>query len=388
MVRKVFVIINFQLSTVPYLTPDLLVGYYIIMAMNKKIITKKQKNLLSVIYDYIKNTGYPPTFEEMRETLNVSSNQSIIDFLAKLEKQGFIKKNEASARSLTILPLGYDILDKPQLIPFLGVTVAGMPMEANEILGEWQSVSSDVKKLKGELFLLKISGDSMINAGIDNNDVVLVKSEKEFISGDIVLAYNNGEATIKRFISNNKPPYTYLKPENPKYPIIPLIEGMEIKGKVISILKNGYWKPIKSNTKIISQYNKVDEVKSQKPYFERRDIVIYKDDILKFNSIPQSSVDLIITSPPYNIDIHYNSNGDNLTYEDYLDFTKKWIKKCFDLAKNEGRFLLNIPLDKNKGGQKSVGADITKIAKDIGWKYHSTIIWNEGNISRRTAWGS
>ena len=50
--------------------------------------------------------------------------------------------------------------------------------------------------------------------------------------------------------------------------------------------------------------------------------------------------------------------------------------------------MLNIPLDKNKGGQKSVGADITKIAKDVGWKYHSTIIWNEGNISRRTAWGS
>src|SRR3989344_110510 len=245
MVRKVFVIINFQLSTVPYLTPDLLVGYYIIMAMNKKIITKKQKNLLSVIYDYIKNTGYPPTFEEMRETLNVSSNQSIIDFLAKLEKQGFIKKNEASARSLTILPLGYDILDKPQLIPFLGVTVAGMPMEANEILGEWQSVSSDVKKLKGELFLLKISCDSMINAGIDNNDVVLVKSEKEFISGDIVLANNNGEATVKRFMSDDKPPYVYLKRENPNYKNILFTDDVRLKGKVISVLKSERWQSVK-----------------------------------------------------------------------------------------------------------------------------------------------
>ena len=58
------------------------------------------------------------------------------------------------------------------------------------------------------------------------------------------------------------------------------------------------------------------------------------------------------------------------------------------MAKVEGRLLLNIPLDKNKGGQKSVGADFTQIAKTIGWKYHSTIVWNEGNISRRTAWGS
>ena len=132
----------------------------------------------------------------------------------------------------------------------------------------------------------------------------------------------------------------------------------------------------------------VNSISSKKLYFLRNGVAIYKDDILKFDSIPNNSVDLIITSPPYNVDIHYNEHADNLNYEDYLEFTKKWIKKCFELAKNEGRFLLNIPLDKNKGGQKSVGADITKIAKDVGWKYHSTIIWNEGNISRRTAWGS
>ena len=127
---------------------------------------------------------------------------------------------------------------------------------------------------------------------------------------------------------------------------------------------------------------------SPPPYFKGKNVSIYKGDILKIKSIPAGSIDLIITSPPYNVDIHYNSHKDDLSYEDYLEFTKKWIEKCFALAKHEGRFLLNIPLDKNKGGQKSVGADITKIAKDIGWKYHSTIIWNEGNISRRTAWGS
>jgi len=124
------------------------------------------------------------------------------------------------------------------------------------------------------------------------------------------------------------------------------------------------------------------------PYFESKDIAIYKDDFLKINAIPEFSIDLIVTSPPYNVDIHYNAHRDNLSYEDYLGFTKKWIAKCYDLAKDDGRFCLNIPLDKNKGGQQSVGADITKIVKDIGWKYHSTIIWNEGNISRRTAWGS
>jgi len=139
------------------------------------------------------------------------------------------------------------------------------------------------------------------------------------------------------------------------------------------------------NAEVVKNIN-TKTVKS--PYFERENVLIYKDDILKIDAIPAGSIDLIVTSPPYNVDIHYNSHADNLTYEDYLEFTQKWIKKCYELSRSEGRFLLNIPLDKNKGGQKSVGADITKIAKDVGWKYHSTIIWNEGNISRRTAWGS
>lgn len=134
--------------------------------------------------------------------------------------------------------------------------------------------------------------------------------------------------------------------------------------------------------------NEKDIFRTHKPYFEKDSITVYHDDILKITAIPENSIDLIVTSPPYNVDINYNSNADNLTYEDYLEFTKQWIQKCYKFAKDDGRFCLNIPLDKNKGGQQSVYADITKIAKDTGWKYHSTIIWNEGNISRRTAWGS
>ncbi|MDO8528296.1 MAG: site-specific DNA-methyltransferase [Nanoarchaeota archaeon] len=130
------------------------------------------------------------------------------------------------------------------------------------------------------------------------------------------------------------------------------------------------------------------KTKNKIPYFKTKNIKIFNEDILKIDSIPENSIDLIITSPPYNIDIHYNSHPDNLSYEEYLEFTQKWLKKCYSLVNESGRMCLNIPLDKNKGGQQSVGADITNIAKNVGWKYHSTIIWNEGNISRRTAWGS
>ena len=123
-------------------------------------------------------------------------------------------------------------------------------------------------------------------------------------------------------------------------------------------------------------------------FYEAKGIKIVNEDFLKTRKIPASSVDLIVTSPPYNVDIRYRSHNDKLTYEDYLEFSRKWIAKCYELAKDDGRFCLNIPLDKNKNGQQSMGADLTMIAKSTGWKYHSTIIWNEGNISRRTAWGS
>jgi repressor LexA len=211
-------------------------------------ITKRQKELLSIIYGYIKDTGYPPTFEEMRERLGIASNQSVIDFLEKLKRNDVIKRNERVARSITILPLGYKILGQPPLVASLGVTSAGAPIEAIEISGEWQtlpSIMGGLEKMKSEIFLLKISGDSMINAGIKDGDVVLVKSQKEFVSKDIVLAQIGDESTIKRFISEDKPPYVYLKPENPKYEIIPFTDEAELKGKVISILKNGYWKPVK-----------------------------------------------------------------------------------------------------------------------------------------------
>ena len=128
--------------------------------------------------------------------------------------------------------------------------------------------------------------------------------------------------------------------------------------------------------------------KSSGIYFQNEKFTLIHDDILTTSRVEDNSVDLVLTSPPYNVDIQYNSHKDDVSYADYLEFSKKWMMRCFEWLKEDGRFCLNVPLDKNKGGQQSVGADLTTIAKDVGFHYHSTIVWNEGNISRRTAWGS
>jgi len=113
---------------------------------------------------------------------------------------------------------------------------------------------------------------------------------------------------------------------------------------------------------------------------------IIQDDFLTTKEVPDNSVDLVVTSPPYNLGIAYGEYVDDR--QDYLSFSCSWISKCFTLLKSSGRLCINIPIDTNKNGQQSIGADITNIAKDIGFGYQSTIVWNEGNISRRTAWGS
>lgn len=123
-------------------------------------------------------------------------------------------------------------------------------------------------------------------------------------------------------------------------------------------------------------------------FFAAENISLYHDDFLSFNDLPPESVDLIVTSPPYDVDIQYDGYTDNIPYDKYLEFLAAALEKCYQLAKPDGRLCLNIPLDKNKGGQQSVYADIVTIAKKIGWHYHTTIVWNEQNISRRTAWGS
>ena len=90
-------------------------------------------------------------------------------------------------------------------------------------------------------------------------------------------------------------------------------------------------------------------------------------DSLDSDLFKDSFVDLTVTSPPYNVGIVYHSSNDDKEYQDYLDFTEKWLTNLYRWTKETGRLCLNIPLDKNKGGQKSVGADITTIAQRAGF---------------------
>ena len=348
------------------------------------MLTKRQKQIFEYVKKYIGKKDYAPSFEDIRKHFRLASRSTVHYHIEALEEKGYLNKFGSRARAIEIIKKkGSSVLVN---IPLLGTIAAGQPIEAIENK-ETIAVPKEKLHYSEEVYALRVAGNSMIDENINDGDIVLVKHQETAENGQkIVALIDNHEATLKKYYREGG--HIRLQPANKSMEPIILRNGRDIsiQGVVLDVIRGLGTLP--SENVLPDESIKQVKSKNSAPYFKTNNLEIYKEDILKISSIPDNSVDLIVTSPPYNVDIHYNSHADNLTYDDYLEFTRKWIKKCFDIAKSEGRFLLNIPLDKNKGGQKSVGADITKIAKDIGWKYHSTIIWNEGNISRRTAWGS
>lgn len=118
--------------------------------------------------------------------------------------------------------------------------------------------------------------------------------------------------------------------------------------------------------------------------------ILVQGDATQVDTLERECADLIVTSPPYNVGKAYNeeANSDEKTYEEYLAFSEQWLQNAYHWTRTTGRLCVNVSLDKNRNGKQPLSADITQVAMNVGWRYHTTIIWNEGNISRRTAWGS
>lgn len=124
------------------------------------------------------------------------------------------------------------------------------------------------------------------------------------------------------------------------------------------------------------------------PAYSDELVTIYQSDSTDLRLLPDESVDLTITSPPYNLAVSYNGYQDAVPYDRYLAWVARWASALWRISRPTGRACINIPLDSNKGGKRAVYADYVRIFRQAGWCYQTTIVWNEQNISRRTAWGS
>ena len=124
-------------------------------------------------------------------------------------------------------------------------------------------------------------------------------------------------------------------------------------------------------------------------FYDKNNIIIYNDDITTIRDISPGSVDLIVTSPPYNVGMPYSDTDDRLTLDDYTVWASEWLACCHDLLSEGGRLCINVGLDANRPEKHPLSAMYTMIALEVGYKYHATIMWDKHGLARdSTAWGS
>ncbi|GAC1414096.1 MAG: transcriptional repressor LexA [Candidatus Doudnabacteria bacterium] len=199
-------------------------------------LTEKQSKLLSFIVSEVREKSLPPSLSEMAAFLKVSSKNAVSKLLDQLEEKEYIKIS-GKARGIEVLhTMGQPIQKGIMAVPILGSIQAGMPMLAEEHIEDWINLPQSMTKNRKDVFLLRVRGESMKNAGIFEDDLVIVKPTKDVKNNDIVVALLHDEATVKRFIKvQNR---VYLKPENEEFKNIYPQDEWTIQGKVVGVIRN------------------------------------------------------------------------------------------------------------------------------------------------------
>ncbi|MBR2833948.1 MAG: transcriptional repressor LexA [Bacilli bacterium] len=200
-------------------------------------LTERQEDVLNFVKSFIVSHGYPPTVREIGKALNTSSPATVHAHLNNLEKKGFIRKDNSKNRAIELLVENeYAIKnDEVTKVPLLGKITAGSPIEAIEMPNEFFSLPSYLLPKNKEVFTLKVSGESMINAGIFDGDVVIVERRNNAHNGEIIVAMTDeNEVTLKTFYKEKD--HIRLQPENDTMdPII--LNNITILGKAIGLYR-------------------------------------------------------------------------------------------------------------------------------------------------------
>jgi repressor LexA len=200
-----------------------------------ELLTEKQESVLKFIEKYQLKHGSSPTLREMREHFNVSSDNSILKHLKALEEKGYISKDD-TPRGIKILDSVKKRLESETIkLPLLGYVPAGGPVLTEEYIESWFDVGPDIVQKEEGHFLLKVTGDSMIDAGILEGDIVIVNSKKVPNRGDIVVALVDNQNTVKRYMREEGK--VYLKAENQAYENIYPEHDLSIQGVVAGLLR-------------------------------------------------------------------------------------------------------------------------------------------------------
>ena len=197
-------------------------------------ISAKQQEILEYIKETILKKGYPPSVREICEAVQLKSTSSVHSHLETLEENGYIRRDPTKPRTFEILDDSYNLTRREMVnVPMLGSVAAGQPILAQENIENYFPIPAELLPNQ-QTFMLRVKGDSMINAGIFNGDQIIVAQQETAENGDIVVALLDDSATVKRFFREEG--HIRLQPENDAMEPI-LAESVQVLGKVIGLMR-------------------------------------------------------------------------------------------------------------------------------------------------------
>ncbi len=200
----------------------------------KEKLTIKQERVFSFLPEYLKKKGYPPTVREIAEHLSLAGPNAAKKFLDILERKGYINRSPGNSRAIEIVQHSLPAV-KTRMVPVVGRIAAGRPVLAVENIEDNIALDKSIARGK-DVFILRVKGDSMIDAHIQDNDLVLIKPQPVADNGEIAAVVIGEEATIKRFIKRKD--HIVLKPANASMePIVIKKDEVRIIGKVVGVIR-------------------------------------------------------------------------------------------------------------------------------------------------------
>ncbi len=197
-------------------------------------ITPKQQEILDFIKSEILHKGYPPAVRDICEAVHLKSTSSVHSHLETLEKNGYIRRDPPKPRAIEIIDDQFNLTRRETVnVPMIGTVAAGQPILAQEHIEGYFPIPAEYMP-KGECFMLKVKGDSMVNAGIFSGDYIMVRQQNTAKNGDMVVALVDDSATVKTFYKEDG--HIRLQPENDSMdPII--VDEVQILGKVFGVFR-------------------------------------------------------------------------------------------------------------------------------------------------------
>jgi len=326
--------------------------------------SKRGKQILDFVTDYREKHGYSPSFKEIKRHLGLSSFSTIHHHIKNLEKEGLIVREKNQRRAIQPRRKPSDLVK----ISLLGTIIAGEPIEAIENKKTIEVPKSQLSK-SGEHYALSVRGNSMLEEGIQDKDIVVVRKQPTVENGETAVALINGnEATLKK-VYREKNQFR-LQPANPEFKPI-YTKDLTIQGKVISVIRN--LEETKTSSEAYSCTEaKIEESKTEniKNYLNK----VFLGDIMDLlKKLPDRSVDMVFGDPDYNVGLRYGDKKYTKSFDEYINWYIELTKESMRVLKDDGNlFMMNYP-KQNAHLRVKFLDNIYPLVSEYVWVYNTNV---------------